>query len=141
MFICIFFPIGKNFFSGKQASSEAKKLKDDILDGLKVGADDYLTKQAWQLHCRSVIHMTPLQSAVYALCVLEGMSESQMAKITGMTGFRIALALERAEDKVRSELKDYGKEDQYDSYNGFLRRVAEGMLDVDKLNKMIIFAV
>ena len=104
-------------------------------------ADDYLTKQAWQLHCRCVTHMTPLQSAVYALCVLEGMSESQMAKITGMTGFRIALALERAEEKVRSELKDYGKADQYDSYNGFLRRVAEGMSDMDKLNKMIIFAV
>ena len=104
-------------------------------------ADDYLTKQAWQLHCRCVTHMTPLQSAVYALCVLESVSEQQMADISGLPEFRITRALERAEEKVRSELKDYGKADQYDSYNGFLRRVAEGMSDMDKLNKMIIFAV
>ena len=104
-------------------------------------ADDYLTKQAWQLHCRCVTHMTPLQSAVYALCVLESVSEQQMADISGLPEFRITRALERAEEKVRSELNDYGKADQYDSYNGFLRRVAEGMSDMDKLNKMIIFAV
>ena len=48
--------------------------------------------------------------------------------------------MNRAEDKVRAELKDYGKTDYYDSYNDFLRKVADGMSDMDKLNKMIIFA-
>ena len=103
--------------------------------------DDYVTKQAWQLHCRATTHMTPLQSMVYALCVLEGMAREKVATITGMTGFRIGVAMNRAEDKVRAELKDYGKTDYYDSYNDFLRKVADGMSDMDKLNKMIIFAV
>lgn len=103
--------------------------------------DDYVTKQAWQLHCRATTHMTPLQSMTYALCVLEGMTREKVATITGMTGFRIGVAKNRAEDKVRAELKDYGKTDYYDSYNDFLRKVADGMSDMDKLNKMIIFAV
>ena len=103
--------------------------------------DDYVTKQAWQLHCRATTHMTPLQSMTYALCVLEGMTREKVATITGMTGFRIGVAKNRAEDKVRAELKDYGKKDYYDSYNDFLRKVADGMSDMDKLNKMIIFAV
>ncbi|MBE6238747.1 MAG: hypothetical protein E7113_01695 [Bacteroidales bacterium] len=103
--------------------------------------DDYVTKQAWQLHCRATTHMTPLQSMTYALCVLEGMAREKVATITGMTGFRIGVAKNRAEDKVRAELKDYGKTDYYDSYNDFLRKVADGMSDMDKLNKMIIFAV
>ena len=103
--------------------------------------DDYVTKQAWQLHCRITTHMTPLQGMVYALCVLEGMSKEEVALITSMTVVRIGLALKRAEDKVRAELKEYGKKDYYDRYNGFLRKVADGMTDMDKLNKMIIFAV
>lgn len=103
--------------------------------------DDYVTKQAWQLHCRATTHMTPLQSVVYALCVLECIPQEKVATITGMTGFRIGVAMSRAEDKVRAELKDYGKTDYYDSYNDFLRKVADSMTDMAKLNKMIIFAV
>lgn len=103
--------------------------------------DDYVTKQAWQLHCRITTHMTPLQGIAYALCVLEGMSKEDVALITSMTVFRIGTAMKRAEEKVRAELKDYGKKDYYDKYNGFLRKVADGMSDMDKLNKMIIFAV
>lgn len=103
--------------------------------------DDYVTKQAWQLHCRITTHMTPLQGISYALCVLEGMSREEVALITSMTEMRIGLALRRAEDKVRAELKEYGKRDYYDRYNDFLRKVADGMSDMDKLNKMIIFAI
>ena len=103
--------------------------------------DDYVTKQAWQLHCRITTHMTPLQGMVYALCVLEGRSKEEVALITSMTVVRIGVALKRAEDKVRAELKEYGKKDYYDRYNVFLRKVADGMSDMDKLNKMIIFAV
>lgn len=103
--------------------------------------DDYMTKQAWQLHCRATTHMTLLQSVAYALCVLEGLSEAEVALITSMTVSRIGTAIRRAEDKVRAELDDYGKAYCYDQYNDFLRKVAEGMSDKDKLNKMIIFAV
>lgn len=103
--------------------------------------DDYVTKQAWELHCRAVSEMTPLQSAVYAMCVLEDVPEEVAAFITGLTKFRIGLALERAEDKVKARLKDYGREGEYDRYNGFLRKVADSMTDMRKLKKMIIFAV
>ena len=103
--------------------------------------DDYVTKQAWELHCRAVAHMTPLQSAVYAMCVLEDIPEESVALITGLTRFRIGLALERAEEKVKARLKDYGREGEYEKYNGFLRKVADSMTDMRKLKKMIIFAV
>ena len=104
-------------------------------------ADDYVTKQAWELHCKAVTHMTPFQCMVYALCVLEGISVDTAAMITGMTRFHVSLALERAQEKVKAQLGDYDKQNEYDKYNGFLRKVADGMTDMKKLKKMIIFAV
>lgn len=103
--------------------------------------DDYVTKQAWELHCKVSAHMTVLQSAVYAMCVLDGMSEDTVAKITGMTRYRIRTALDRAEEKVCSELKYYGRGKDYPRYNAFLRKVADDLTDMDRLKKMIIFAV
>lgn len=103
--------------------------------------DDYVTKQAWELHCRASTHMTPLQSAVYAMCVLDGMSEQSVARITGMTRSRIGLALERSEEKVRTELKHYGRDRDYNRYKAFLRKVADSLTDIVRLKKMIIFAV
>lgn len=100
--------------------------------------DDYVTKQAWELHCRAVSHMTPLQAAVYALCVLEDMSVEEVAFITGLTRFRIGLASERAEDKVRNRLKDYDKESDYERYNGFLRKIADSLTDYDRLKREIV---
>lgn len=103
--------------------------------------DDYVTKQAWELHCRASSHMTALQSAVYAMCILDGIPKESVARITGMTGFRISLALGRAEDKVRSQLRNYDRVNDYARYNTFLRKVADALTDMDKLKKMIIFAV
>jgi hypothetical protein len=103
--------------------------------------DDYVTKQAWELHCRASSHMTPLQSAVYAMCILDGISEESVSRITGMPRFRIALELEGAEEKARLELKYYGREKDYNRYNSFLRKVADSLTDMAKLKKMIIFAV
>jgi DNA-directed RNA polymerase specialized sigma24 family protein len=100
--------------------------------------DDYVTKQAWELHCRAVSHMTPLQAAVYALCVLEDMSVEEVAFITGLTRFRIGLASERAEDKVRNRLKDYDKEADYERYNGFLRKVSDSLTDYGRLRHEIL---
>ena len=103
--------------------------------------DDYITKQAWELHCKVSAHMTVLQSAAYAMCILDGMSEDTVAKITGVTRYRIGLALERAEEKVHSELQYYGRENDYARYNAFLRKVADSLTDMERLKKMIIFAV
>ena len=103
--------------------------------------DDYVTKQAWELHCRASTHMTPLQSAVYAMCILDGMSRESVARITGMTRFRIGLAQERAEEKARSELRYYGREKDFNRYNAFLRKVADSLTDMARLKNMIIFAV
>ncbi len=103
--------------------------------------DDYVTKQAWELHCRASTHMTPLQSAVYAMCALDGMTMESVSRITGLSGFRIGLALERSEEKARAQLKHYGRESDYNRYKAFLRKVADSLTDMVKLKKMIIFAV
>lgn len=103
--------------------------------------DDYITKLAWELHCRTTSHMSSLQSAVYALCVLEDMSEDKVSLITGANHLRVESALHHAEEKVRSGLKNYGKEREYNRYNSFLRKVADSLTDMNKLKKMIIFAV
>ena len=73
--------------------------------------------------------------------ILDGMSEDTVAKITGVTRYRIGLALERAEEKVHSELQYYGRENDYARYNAFLRKVADSLTDMERLKKMIIFAV
>ena len=85
--------------------------------------------------------MTPLQGMAYALCVLEMLPVSDASMIIGMTGFRVGLALDRAERKVKDQLKDYGKQDEYDSYNGFLRKVSDSITDLKKLKRMIVFSV
>ncbi len=103
--------------------------------------DDYVTKQAWELHCRVSSHMTPLQSAVYAMCVLDGMAEDSVARITGTTRFRVGVALDKAEDKIHSELKYYGREEDYGRYNAFLRKVADNLTDMDRLKKLIGLAL
>ena len=103
--------------------------------------DDYVTKQVWELHCKVSSHMTVLQSAAYAMCVLDGMAEDTVARIMGVTGYRVANALDRAEEKVQSELKYYGRENDYNRYNAFLRKVADSLTDMAGLKKMIIFAL
>ena len=59
----------------------------------------------------------------------------------GVSRHRVRTALDRAEEKVRSELELYGKENEYYRYNAFLRKVSDMFTDMDKLKKMIIFAV
>lgn len=103
--------------------------------------DDYVTKQAWMLHCRASSHMTPLQMTAYAMCILDGMSEDKVAFTIGVSRHRVSTALDKAEEKVRSELRLYGKENEYYRYNAFLRKVSDIFTDMDKLKKMIIFAV
>lgn len=100
--------------------------------------DDYIVKQAWEVLCRASAHMTPLQRAVYALAVLEGLDPAEVAEITGFTHFRVTLALQRAETKVRDELLHFEKDDVYEKYTSFLKRVSDGMTDREHLAVYII---
>lgn len=99
--------------------------------------DDYVTKQAWELYCRAAVHMTPLQSTVYSLCSLEGLSEDRMAYVLGITRKRVSIALKRAEDKILDELGHFGREDDLDRFKGFLRKVSDKLIDNDKLRKEV----
>lgn len=95
--------------------------------------DDYVAKQAWGLHCRITSHMTPLQSAVYAMCVLDGLSVESVSRITRKSHLRIESALARANEIVMSELRSYGRDKSYCRYNAFLRKVADSLTDYDRL--------
>ena len=88
--------------------------------------DDYVTTQAWELYCRTVGEFNVNQRILFALCALEGMSEYEASLITGVSGRRICSLLDDAEAKFRKELRIYGKQDEYYSYIGFLRKVADG---------------
>jgi RNA polymerase sigma-70 factor (ECF subfamily) len=88
--------------------------------------DDYVTTQAWELYCRIAVEFNVNQKILFTLCTLEGISEYEASLITGISGRRICTLLDAAEDKFRKELGRYGKQDEYYSYVGFLRRVAEG---------------
>ena len=88
--------------------------------------DDYVTTQAWEMYCRIAVDFNVNQRILFALCTLEGISEYEASLITGVSGRRICSLLDDAEDKFRKELGRYGKQDEYYSYVGFLRKVAEG---------------
>lgn len=103
--------------------------------------DDYVTKQAWTLHCRTTSHMSPLQCAVYAMCVLDGMSVDTVSKITGRTHLRVEAALRISKEIVLSELQSYGRGESYCRYNVFLRKVADSLADYDRLVRGILLQV
>lgn len=99
--------------------------------------DDYVVKQAWELFCRASAHMTPLQNAAYALCALEGMATDKAARIIGLSHLRVSIALQRASDKIREELKHLGKEEDYYRFTNFLQKVAESLTDEKRLMSLI----
>lgn len=103
--------------------------------------DDYVTKQAWEIYCRASMHLTPLQIAAFALCGLEDLSEERVSFMTGLTRFRIALALQRGKEKIMDELEKYGKKNDYDRYVGFLKKVADSITDKGKLKDKIMHQV
>lgn len=99
--------------------------------------DDYVVKQAWEILCRACAHMTPLQSAVYALAALEDMDVAEVAEITGFSQLRVLIALQRAETKVREELSHFGKDDVYEKFTCFLQKVADTHTDRRLLTEYI----
>ena len=87
--------------------------------------EDYIAKQAWQVYCRAVASMTPLQVTAYVLCVLEEYSEDRVGKIMRITHSRLDRLLKKATASIRAELAVYGSAGLYRNFVSFLRRVDE----------------
>lgn len=100
-------------------------------------ADDYVVKQAWELYCRAASHMTPSQTAVFALRRLERIPADSVSVITGLGRPAISRDLLHAEDKIRYELARFGKDDDYERYKGFLRKVGESLVDHESLRRRV----
>ena len=103
--------------------------------------DDYVTKQAWELYCRISVSFSITQRIIYALCELEGISHDEVSLITGVSVRRISSFLDHAQARFRKELRRFGKQDDYVYYVGFLRRVADGFADHDRMKKEIMASV
>ena len=103
--------------------------------------DDYITKQAWELYCRIVDELTITQRILFSLCILEGLSEEDASHITGISRRRISGLITGAETRFKKELRRMGNSEDYYRYIGFLRKVAEGMSDHDRLKRIIMASV
>lgn len=99
--------------------------------------DDYLTAQAWEVFCRASTAMTPVQRIVFVLVSLEGLDVRKVAAITGLFRFRVRLAYARAIVRVRQELRRFGKEGDYERFVGFMRKVSDGLEDLDALESEV----
>ena len=103
--------------------------------------DDYVTKQAWELYCRASVHLSARQRGLFTLCVLEQVSLDDVSVVTKLSRRRIETLLSDAESVIRKELRHYGKADEYDRYVGFLRIAAEGVVEHDKLKRLILTSI
>lgn len=103
--------------------------------------DDYVTKQAWELFCRVSSRLSPRQRALFTLRVLEEIPEEDVSLMTGLSRRCMTGLLAAAESRIRKELIKYGKPEDYDRYVGFLRKVAEGFTEHDRLKRMIMASV
>ena len=87
--------------------------------------DDYITKQAWQVYCRAVNAMTPLQVITYVICKLEGFSEERTVSILRLSRMRVDHLLKKATASIRAELAVYGSADLYRNFINFIKMVDE----------------
>lgn len=100
--------------------------------------DDYLTTVAWELFCRASARMTPVQRIVFTLNVLEELPDYKVASITGLFRYRVNIALRRAHQKIHTELKRFGKPDDYEPYIGFIRKISDSLIDLERLRKEVV---
>ena len=104
--------------------------------------DDYITKQAWELFCRASQKLSVRQRGVFALCVLEEIPTYAVSEITGISQRCLERHLSGAQARIRKELRlKYNKPEDYDRYVGFLRKVAEGLTEHDKLKRIIMASI
>lgn len=100
--------------------------------------DDYLTTMAWEIFCRASARMTPVQRIVFTLNVLEQLPDYKVAAITGLFNYRVKIALNRAVRKVHSELARFGSSDEYERYIGFVRKISDSLIDLERLKKEVL---
>jgi len=100
--------------------------------------DDYVTTQAWEMFCRTSLKMTPVQRAVFTFVTLEQLPPSTVAYFTGLFGSRVRIAQSRAERKIKEELGTFGKENEYEAYIGFMRKVSDSLTDIAVIKKNIL---
>ena len=72
-------------------------------------SEDFIKGQVWEIYCRASRNMTPLQRVVYALMELEQLPVTDVAKITGLMPFLVTSALDNSREKVKKELRRYGR--------------------------------
>jgi RNA polymerase sigma factor (sigma-70 family) len=104
--------------------------------------DDYVTKQAWELFCRASQKLSVRQRIAFALCVLEDIPTQVVSEITGISQRCLKHLLSGAQARIKKELRiKYNKPEDYDRYVGFLRKVAEGLTEHDKLKRIIMASI
>ena len=101
-------------------------------------ADEYITRQAWEIFCRASGNCSETQRVLYCLCELEGLSLKEAAYVGRYPEFIVEDALETARRKVKEELEVYGRIDDYKSYVYFLRRVEDQLTDKGRIQNSII---
>lgn len=101
-------------------------------------ADDYISKMAWELFCRAASKMNIVQRMIISLVELEQLPLYKAASITGLSGFRVRIALNRARQKLNAELRHFDRQDDYDEFIGFIRRVSDSLMDLNRLKKEIL---
>ncbi len=71
--------------------------------------EDYNTKETWAIYCRAARFLTAEQRAVFVFRELEEMSTEDVSLIMQMRSDRIRENLVDAREKIKNELRKYGK--------------------------------
>ncbi len=71
--------------------------------------EDYNTKETWAIYCRAAHFLTAEQRAVFVFRELEEMSTEDVSEIMNMRSDRIRDNLVEAREKIKNELRKYGK--------------------------------
>lgn len=101
------------------------------------GAEDFISRQAWTLYCRAAGSYSDRQRIVFTLCELEGYTVEKTAEIAGLVASRVDRDLEDARNKLRDELDQFGRMNDYSAYIGFLRKVRDQLTDTVRLQRCI----
>ena len=101
-------------------------------------AEEYMSRQVWEVFCRASLNCTDRQKIVYALHELEGVPLVSVADAGYYLPFTVEEALEEARSRVKEELGRYGRIGDYDAYVEYLRRVEYQLTDKTRLLNMIM---
>lgn len=71
--------------------------------------EDYITKETWEIFCRTSRNLSAEQRGVFVLYEMEGLSMEDLEKVTGMKSWHLKDCLDEVEVKLKIELGKYGK--------------------------------